>query len=161
MTGAAAAASSVAPPSVSPGPNGRGAAVFVALAYGLMWLFTVPLWLSGRGLATPGAPVILAGAMLTPALASLVVCRRLERRPWTSAVGLGPVGPGPHRARRTFGWLVFAALIVPAVLAVATALSWALGVAHLDLVGLSGVAAYLQALPGSPAIPRSCSCSSS
>ena len=153
MTDPARIASAGAPPSDARGPSWRGVTVFVALAWGLMWLFTVPLWLSGRGLSTPGTPVILAAVMLTPALASFVVCRRLERRPWTSAVGLRPASGGSHRVRRTLGWLVLAALIVPAVLAVATVLSWALGVVDLDLAGLSGVVAYLRSLPGSPAIP--------
>lgn len=134
-------------------PGWRGVAVFVVLAYGLMWLVTLPLWLSGRGLGTPGAPLIMAAAMFTPALASFMVCRWMLRRPWTSTIGLRPAPSGPHRVRRTVGPLVLAAVIVPAVLTLAVVLSGALGVVDLDLAGLSGVRAYLQALPGLPPIP--------
>ena len=125
----------------------RGVAVFVLVPYASIWLVTLPLWFSGRGLATPGAPLLLVAGMFTPALASFVVCRWVERRPWTRTVGLRGAEPGPHRARRTVAALVLPALIVPSVLIVATVLGGLTGIVDLDLTGLSGVRAFLATLP--------------
>jgi membrane protease YdiL (CAAX protease family) len=121
--------------------------VFVLIAYASMWLATVPFWVSPRGLALPGAAVVIAAAMFGPALASAVVCRYVDRRPWRRTVGLGPVRPAAHPVRRTLLMLVLAFLAVVACTVVGTALAAALGLVRLDLVGLSGLPATPLALP--------------
>jgi membrane protease YdiL (CAAX protease family) len=120
--------------------------VFVVLSYGLMWLATVPFWLSPRGLALPIAPLVIAAAMFGPALASWVVCRFVEHRPWRLSVGLGAVAAA-HPVRRTvqLSLLAFGAVVVATALG--TALAGALGVVHFDLVGLSGLPALPVPVP--------------
>lgn len=120
----------------------RGVAAFVLTAYGLMWLVCLPLWLSGRGLATPGAFGLITIGMFTPALASWGVCRFVERTPWLTRVGV--------RSGRPADVLRYAGLgfgLATGGLVVAAALAGVAGLVAWDVIDLSGVRTYLGSLP--------------
>ncbi len=127
----------------------RRVLVFVVVAYVGAWLVCLPLWLSGRGLATSGATVVLLVMMLTPTLAAFVAHRAVpDGRSFVRAVGLIP-----GRPRR---WLLpgLQALLVPMVVLLASvALAAALGLVRLDLVHFSGYAEMLRDLTGGRALP--------
>ena len=52
--------------------NLRGAVAYTVLAYALMWLICLPLWVSGKGLASPGALAMIVIGMFSPMLASFL-----------------------------------------------------------------------------------------
>lgn len=118
-------------------------ATFLVVAFGAAWLITLPLWLSGRGLQTPGIPFLLVGMMAAPTLGTLAVTRL---RPGTlRATGL------PFRK----AWLPWAALawLAPLVIvALSLLLGAAVGVFHADLVGFSGFRELLHAA-GADGVP--------
>ena len=123
--------------------NWRGVACYVVTAYGLMWLVCLPLWVTRTSLASlPALAVILVG-MSTPALASFLVCRFVDHTPWLRRVGLAP--PVSLRPIVTLSFTAFA--VVTAATVAATALGGLLGLVHLDLIGLSGVAQLEATLP--------------
>ena len=43
-------------------------ALYLAVTFGAAWLIASPLWTSGQGLGTPGAPFVLGTMMIAPAL---------------------------------------------------------------------------------------------
>ena len=92
-------APSAAPLSPSPFPARVpwiAVSAFLVIAFGLAWLITLPLWLSGNGLATPGAVLYIVGMMYTPAAAALVVSFFVQRprpRPLAEYLGLWPLRP--------------------------------------------------------------------
>lgn len=111
-------------------------AVFLLVALGGGWLVALPLWLSGQGLATPGAFAVLLAVMLTPTLGVLAVVSPLRRHRGEvlRATGLRSAG-----GVRTWVWWAVAAWLAPLVLVgLSTALAAAVGVFEPDLVGLSG-----------------------
>jgi uncharacterized protein len=123
---------------------------FVVLAVVLAWAVASPLWISGDGLASPLAPVLLPVMMFTPAVSAIVVVLGIVRPPRGSrlrALSLLPVRPW----RRTLlygllGWLGPIALLVLGV-----AVSAALGLVRLDLVHFSGFAeSFRSATHGAP-----------
>lgn len=121
----------------------RAVAVFVATAFCLAWLVTLPLWL-GEGLSTPLAVVLLPLMMLTPAVATLVACLALRvpgRGERLRGLGIRPLPP----VRTTVAFLVAAIVVPPVIVAAALLLAAALGLVRLDLTGFSGFAAQLEA----------------
>ncbi len=114
--------------------NLRGAVAYTVLAYALMWLICLPLWVSGKGLASPGALAMIVIGMFSPMLASFLVCRFVDHQPWLARVGLR-LNKG-LRPIVKFSLLGFA--VVTAVVALVTGLAGATGLVHLDLAGLSG-----------------------
>jgi len=127
--------------------NLRGAVAYTVLAYALMWLICLPLWVSGKGLASPGALAMIVIGMFSPMLASFLVCRFVDHQPWLARVGLR-LNKG-LRPIVKFSLLGFA--VVTAVVALVTGLAGATGLVHLDLAGLSGLTAAANAVrpPGS------------
>lgn len=111
-------------------------AVFVALSFGLAWLVALPLWL-GDGLKSRFAGPTLMVMMWTPAVATFVVTRFVQRRRLreaAAALGVAPVGP----VRPFLRWGLVA-IAVGALLPVATlAIAALAGRAPLDVVHLSG-----------------------
>lgn len=114
--------------------------LFLFVAFGLSWLFALPLWLKGMpigGLAFTGIGVAM---MFTPAFGVLAV-RLLGRRggdaatwrEWARRTGLG-MG---ERRGRTLGFVALAWFGVPLLGIAAIALSAALGLLSVDLRGLS------------------------
>lgn len=122
-------------------------AVFAAVAFGGAWLVATPLWLSGQGLATPGAPFLLVAMMLTPSLG--VLAATALRRRWRG-LGADTGITTPFRAWWRWGLLAWLAPLVLAVAAVA--LAAAAGVFTPDVAGLSGFREVLRA-QGVPDLP--------
>lgn len=124
-------------------------ALFLVVAFAFAWLVAAPLWLSGRGLQTPGAPVLLVVMMLGPTVGTLAVVGLLRRRPGAlRATGLRATGG----IRSWWRWGVLAWLGPSVIALVALALAAAVGVYHVDLVGFSGFAEVLRAT-GADRIP--------
>jgi membrane protease YdiL (CAAX protease family) len=123
----------------------RGLAWFIALAYAGAWLVVSPLWLSGRGLETPFARVIITAMMFTPALATLLVVRWLSPLPdVTRATGLVLGRPGARWwPYWLFGWLAIPLLVIAAPFVGAL-----FGLYPLDLAHFSGYRALLERTPG-------------
>jgi uncharacterized protein len=124
--------------------NLRGIVWFVVIAYGLAWLLDLPMALSGKGLSSPWASLIVL-QNFTPAVATLLVAR------WIS--------PLPHMRRATglrwgakgsrWGWYWLFGLLGLTVFNVAAPFVGALfGVFPLDLAHLSGLRTFLQSAPG-------------
>ncbi|MFC5816274.1 CPBP family intramembrane glutamic endopeptidase [Nonomuraea harbinensis] len=116
--------------------------VFLAVAFVLSWLVALPLWLGG-GLGHPLMPVFGMLMMFTPSLGVLAAWRasRVPFREWTRGTGL-TLG---ERKGRTLLLVLAAWLGVPALVALAAALSVAAGLLTLDLDGLSLSRAQLEA----------------
>ncbi|WP_424466908.1 lysostaphin resistance A-like protein [Pseudoclavibacter helvolus] len=113
--------------------------VFFALAFGLPWLVTLPLWL-GEGLAHPWFPAISIAMMMTPAVAALVAVFAVERpaRPWQT-LGVLPLKP----ASRLIGYLALALGVPVAIVFAALPVGALFGVYPMDLVNFSGFQAML------------------
>ncbi len=117
----------------SPRLDTRAVALFLVVAFGGAWLAALPLWLSGRGLATPGLGISLVAMMAMPTLATLVVS-------WRHRAGLA-ARTGLRSAGGIRSWLPWAALawLSPLVLVgLATLLSAGVGTYTADPVGFSG-----------------------
>lgn len=107
--------------------------LFLTVTLAAGWLVATPLWLSGRGLATPGAPFVLAAMMLTPSLGVLVVTVALRRgRPLAGPTGLRT----PLRV--WWRWALVAWLVPLPLSVLALVLAAAVGVYRPDLAHLSG-----------------------
>ncbi|TXK42033.1 CPBP family intramembrane glutamic endopeptidase [Nonomuraea sp. C10] len=116
--------------------------VFLAVAFVLSWLAALPLWLGG-GLGHPLMPVFGMLMMFTPTLGVLAAWRasRVPFREWARETGL-TLG---ERKGRTLLLVLAAWLGVPALVALAAALSVAAGLLTLDLDGLGLYRAQLEA----------------
>jgi membrane protease YdiL (CAAX protease family) len=126
--------------------------VFLVIAFGLAWLITLPLWLSGTGLATPGAGLLVILMMYSPAAAALVtilVVQRPRPRPLAEYLGLWPLRP----AKRVVWLTVVGWLGVMLLVGVGVFLAAALGLVRLDLVHFSGFAAALAVATGGAHLP--------
>lgn len=125
---------------------------YIVIAYGLAWLIDLPLWLSGEGLATPGAIFFIVGMMYTPAAAALLVSFFVQRprpRPLPEYLGLWPLRP----VKRILGLTLVALLGSILLTVVGVFLSAAFGLVHLDLVHFSGFQHTLDAATGGRAMP--------
>ncbi|MFF4417306.1 CPBP family intramembrane glutamic endopeptidase [Streptosporangium sp. NPDC001559] len=129
--------------------------LFLIVTFGLSWLFALPLWLTGSPLGSPLLVVTAAVMMFTPTLGVLAVRLHGRRRgepgttwrEWARSTGL-TLGERPGRTAALFA---LAWLGVPLLVAVAIALSAALGLFGLDLDGFSLFKQGLeQAAPGRP-----------
>jgi len=154
VSGAPAAAAPV--PAVAAAPERVpwvAVLVFTVLAIGLAWLVDLPLWLSGQGLATPGAIVLIALSMYAPGVAALIVAVAVQRTPWRQV--LPRLGWWPLRPVARTIWFVVIGLVGSALLPIlAVLLAAAFGMIQLDLAGFSGLAATLSAqLPAGTQLP--------
>jgi membrane protease YdiL (CAAX protease family) len=125
---------------------------FIVIAFGLAWLIDLPLWLSGRGLATPGAIFFIVGMMYTPAAAALIVSFSVQRprpRPLAEYLGLWPLRP----VRRVLGLAIVGLLGSILVVVVGVFASAAFGLIRLDLVHFSGFQHTLEAATGGRPLP--------
>lgn len=116
--------------------------VFLALSFGLSWLFALPLWLSG-GLQNPFFIVFSLMMMFTPAIAALVVVFFVEKHPDARsrrlALGLGSVRP----VGRFIRYLALAMVVPPALILAALGVGAVVGVYPADFVNFSGFEAML------------------
>ena len=115
---------------------------FLLAAFGLSWAVALPLWL-GDGLRTPVAGLLASLMMFTPTVGVLAawLFTRTPARQWFRETGLTL---GGHKGRTAL--LVLAAWLgVPLLVALAIAVSAAVGVLRVDLDGLSLFQAQLRA----------------
>lgn len=123
----------------------RPVALFLLISFGGAWLVASPLWFSGQGLVTPGAPLLMVAMMFVPALAALIAHR-------TSRPSEGFLAATTLRPERRFGaWFRYALLawLAPIVLTVlALLVSALLGAYTFDLVEFSGATEFLNSLTG-------------
>ncbi len=125
---------------------------FVVIAFGLAWLIDLPLWTSGRGLATPGAVFLIALSMYAPGAAALVVSFFVQKprpRPLPEYLGLWPLRPAKRVLLPTLAGLLGSILLVIVGVFVAAAF----GLVQLDLVHFSAFAQTLAKASGGRAIP--------
>jgi hypothetical protein len=119
--------------------NLRGILWFVVIAYGLAWLLDLPMVLSGKGLTSPWASLILL-QNFTPAIATFLVARWISPLPHMRvATGLRWGAKGSR-----WGWYwLFGLLGVTAFNLAALFMGALFGVVPLDLAHLSGLRALL------------------
>lgn len=122
--------------------------VYLVVALGLPWLVTLPLYLSGKGLAHGYFTPIALAMMATPMISALITVFAVERYPMTAKDGqisgwqrLGLTFTKPYR--RFFGYFVLAWLgtILLVFLALVTS-SW-FGFYRFDFENLSGLQSIL------------------
>jgi uncharacterized protein len=119
----------------------RPIAAFLLIAFGLAWLFALPLWL-GDGLASPLFPVVAVAMMSTPAIAAIIVVFFVERPARKAeALGLRPLGPAP----RFLGYLGLALVVPVALILAALVVGSLFGVYTADLVTFSAFREVLEA----------------
>ncbi|WP_436757085.1 CPBP family intramembrane glutamic endopeptidase [Streptosporangium sp. V21-05] len=114
--------------------------LFLLVAFGLSWLFALPLWLSDAPTGTLVFTVVGVAMMFTPTLGVLAV-RLYDRRvgdpatgrEWAVRTGLSAGGS----RGRVFALVALAWFGVPVLVVVAIALSAALGLLSVDLRGFS------------------------
>lgn len=121
-------------------------AVFVAVACGLAWLVSLPIWLSG-GADSPALPlmlpVIASIMMFTPAVATLVAVLAMKA---PGGERLRFLGMWPLRPAKRVVWFTVAAILAPVIVVVLVAfVAAAFGLVRLDLQHFSGFAAMLDA----------------
>ncbi|MEU4534653.1 CPBP family intramembrane glutamic endopeptidase [Streptosporangium sp. NPDC023825] len=128
--------------------------LFLLIAFGLSWLFTLPLWLSDAPTGTLTFTLIGVAMMFTPTLGVLAVRLRGRRlgdpatgREWAVRTGLSAGGS----RGRTLALVALAWFGIPALVVVAIALSAALGLLSVDLREFSLFRETLAAAaPGGP-----------
>lgn len=122
---------------------------FLLIAFGLSWLFTLPLWLGGGLTSGWFLPCSLA-MMATPAIAALVVSR------WVARPASIPYALGLSRARPAGRFILFLALglVLPVFLVMAALVvgNWA-GVYPADFVNFSGYAQLLDLQAAQAGVP--------
>ncbi|MER5647007.1 CPBP family intramembrane glutamic endopeptidase [Streptosporangium sp. NPDC002524] len=127
--------------------------LFLLVAFGLSWLFALPLWLSDEPTGTLMFTVIGVAMMFTPTLGVLAV-RLYDRRfgdpatgrEWAARTGLSSGGS----RGRVFALVALAWFGIPALVVAAIALSAAFGLLSVDLREFSLFRASLAAAPGGP-----------
>ncbi|MBB2911916.1 membrane protease YdiL (CAAX protease family) [Streptosporangium becharense] len=130
--------------------------LFLLVAFGLSWLFALPVWLADHPLGSPTLTLAALAMMFTPALGVLAVWLSGRRRgepgttwrEWARSTGL-TLG---ERRGRTVALVAVAWLGTPVLVIAAIALSAALGVLSVDLQGLSLFRRSLEAASGGQAI---------
>lgn len=114
--------------------------IFLAVAFGLSWLFALPLWFTG-GLRSPALVIVGVVMMTTPSLGVLAVWwtknRTVGFREWASGTGLTF---GASR-KRTFILLGFAWIGTIVLVFLTLAVSAALGLFSFDQPALNFVVA--------------------
>jgi membrane protease YdiL (CAAX protease family) len=131
----------------------RPIVLFLLLAFGLAWLFALPLWL-GAGLGSPLFTVVAIATMFTPAIAALVMVFLVERpasKARARALGLWPLKP----AGRFIRYLAVGLVVPIALVLVALPIGAAFGVYRADLVTFSGFQQLIdtQVAGGAPSVP--------
>lgn len=120
--------------------------IYILVSFGLAWLVSLPIWLSG-GAESPALavliPIVGAVMMFSPAAATLVVVFALKvpRGERLRFLGMWPLRP----ARRVVWFTVAAILVPPLIVALITFISAAFGLVHLDLRSFSGFQEALDA----------------
>ncbi|WP_329092743.1 CPBP family intramembrane glutamic endopeptidase [Streptosporangium sp. NBC_01469] len=127
--------------------------LFLLVAFGLSWLFALPLWLADTPTGTLTFTAIGVAMMFTPTLGVLAVRLRgrwlgdpATGREWAVRTGLSAGGS----RGRTLALVALAWFGIPALVVAAIALSAALGLLSVDLREFSLFRESLAATPGGP-----------
>ncbi|WP_440097694.1 lysostaphin resistance A-like protein [Streptosporangium sp. H16] len=127
--------------------------LFLLVAFGLSWLFALPIWLTDASSSTPVFLAMGVAIMFTPTLGVLAVRLRGRRlgdvatgREWAVRTGLSAGGS----RGRTLALVALAWFGIPVLVVVATALSAALGLLSVDLREFSLFRESLAAAAGGP-----------
>ena len=120
--------------------------VFIAVSFGLAWLVSLPLWLTGGAdspLLALLLPLLGSVMMFTPAIATLVVmfAMKTPRSERLRLLGMWPLRP----AKRVVWFIVAFWFAPPLLVALVVAVSAGLGLVQLDLVAFSGFQTLLDA----------------
>jgi membrane protease YdiL (CAAX protease family) len=131
-------------------PNTRHIVVYLAIAFGLSWLISLPLWF-GEGINDPSLPLVAVAMMATPAIATLIVVFFVEKPTHRArTMGLWPLKP----LGRLFTYLALAIIVPVALILAALPIGAALGLYNADFTGLSAfretIAAQVAALETEP-----------
>lgn len=114
----------------------RRVLLFMVLAYGIFALVASPFWFLPGGIAHPAFIPVIAVGMWAPALASLILAKKVERTSWRTRVGLRFRG----RWMRLLLWLPLALVLISAILLLCDLIAAARGV-PMDLTGRTWLAA--------------------
>ncbi|MFC0673962.1 CPBP family intramembrane glutamic endopeptidase [Brachybacterium hainanense] len=120
------------PPYIAGRVPWKAVGIYVAISWGMLWVFALPFWWLPRGIADPLFTPVIAVGMLSPAIASLIVAKAIERTSWRTRVGLRFRG----RWKALLVWTPLAALLVLAAHAIAAVIMVLRGVPG-DLTGRS------------------------
>lgn len=100
-------------------------AVYAALACALAWVVTLPMWLSGEGLAHPFALPLMGLMMTTPSVAALAVTFWIVRPPKVArSLGLIPFRPAWRSIIVMLVWPVLWLALGFGAVVVASAFGW-------------------------------------
>jgi len=128
----------------------RPIALFLTIAVGGGWLVASPLWISGQGLAMPGATVLLVVMMFVPTLAAWITGRVLPSgQSFLTTTTVRPAVP----FRRWLPYAILAWLAPIALMAASLGLAALLGVYRFDLEHFSGATALLEEASGGVPLP--------
>lgn len=130
--------------------NWRHIGLFMLISYGLFALFAAPFWVLPGGVGHPRYNLVIGIGMWTPAIASLIVAKLVEKTSWRTRVGLRFRG----KWGRVLLWSVLAVLIVWAVHFISTAIMVLRGVPG-DLTGGTWLSGTIQTLSESTGAPVS------
>ncbi|MGJ3509830.1 CPBP family glutamic-type intramembrane protease [Enemella sp. A6] len=120
------------------------------ISYGLFALFAVPFWILPEGIKHPLYSIVIGVGMWTPAVASIILAKFVEKTSWRTRVGLRFRG----KWKRILIWTPLAALIVLAV-HVITALVMVLRGVPGDLTGRTWLRLTVQQLSEQAGMPAS------
>lgn len=108
----------------------RRVGLFMLIAYGLFALVAAPFWFLPGGIAHPAFTLVIAVGMWSPAVASLILAKAVERTSWRTRVGLRFRG----RWARVLAWTPAALVLIVALLALGVLVTAVRGV-PMDLTG--------------------------
>lgn len=128
----------LAPPTRSrlSSPDKRSIAIFLLIAFGLGWIFALPLWL-GDGLDSPMMLIMIVGVatMTTPAIAALIMVFFVDKgRQKARTLGIWPLKP----ARRFVKYSLLGIFVPLGLALVALPIGALFGVYPADFVNFSG-----------------------
>lgn len=129
----------------------RRVGVFMLISYGLFALFAAPFWVLPGGVRHPSYSLVIGAGMWTPAIASVILAKGVEKTSWRTRVGLRFRG----RWRSLLLWTLVAVGVVMAV-HVVTAVAMILRGVPGDLTGgtwMRIVLEQMSAASGSPVGP--------
>ncbi len=111
----------------------KGIVAFTVLAFLGAWAVTLPLWMSGQGLASRGAGILLLAMMMTPAVATVIVVFILSPVR-NKRIELGLMLGG----RNWWSYWLFAWIAIPTFCFAAPFIGALFGLYPLDVTAFSG-----------------------
>lgn len=108
----------------------RRIGLFVLIAYGLFALVAAPFWFLPGGIEHPAFTLVIAIGMWSPAVASLIMAKTVERVSWRTRVGLRFRG----RWSRILAWMPLGLVLIVAILLLCELIAVVRGVPK-DLTG--------------------------